>query len=1191
MLSILSIFITLLLTFFGRIFIFVSNSRRNSPICLWFYAAISVILVAESALTPLVVVFCAAMVNVGSVLLLLAVVCCAATEKEFSRDFSLALLNPGFGIFGRRSWTVQGSVSWLPGAIWLLLGVQPSILILQWCGIFHRLARGWFAGLFLLGEGRTSCVSTASGGELRRWPFGAARRLHGQLRQHYLIPGIVERSSVLYTTPEDRNSHGSGPRPGLLFGSGSYCQLGGSSPFRIPRASWIIVNLDLPDSILHIEADLDLPSRASLLLGLTPWSEWASTALILLLRIGLHVSLLVPIFGTPMVIYTPAALFIFHYCKAVLSTIIFLPCCYNAALSISFFREMDTELLSAMENLQFTAEEATAVISEIPVEEEDASLWLVGSVISRKSVTGDSVIRVFRSVWKTKNLLDILELRPNFFPIKPSTVEAKDMILKRRPWSIHNEFFSVKPYVSAWHVDDYDFQLMTIWIRVYRLPLRAMNRDMGLRLGGYVGKVLGVDHRVEGGNMGEFLRILVQFDIWKPLRRCVLLGDSTGKAATPRPLRYERLPEFYFFCGLVGHKLSDCLTKPAAHDDKKLAYGSWLKVQTQQPRTGPRKRSGIEYFADPDMGASDSSPAPQSATQDHQPAVSTPHAAGTCAASAGCDIYDQVLMTDGTTLHADPEGNVNSAVSCATPVCNAPVDLSMPEQVNTGDVSEASHAAEVLRPVLPAVDPDLSLNKQDELVPGQVLPKPTAKPTAVDTEPVPVLPNSTVVGTELLLPKGTVAALCDATQVHPLPAGSIQPVLAISTTPTPSKGDAAPALISAGPIRSSKRAIQGRYEFCHPIQAKRARLPPLSSGTSPIKLVSGKTGMSSIISPTEVAEHTPALVFLCETRLCHSSSSRIKASLGMEGCFTVDFGNGCNGLMLLWNNAINVTLLSYSATHIDATVDSPSGSFRFTGFHGYYIESMKHLNWSLFDTLRQASSLPWLIGGDFNELLCHSEKEGGRRKPRGLIENFRDCLHRNDLFDCKPSSGWFTFTYTNGCHGTIRERLDRFVASPDWLSLYPLFRATSSFTAMSDHCILLMDSDPIVDNGAPRRGGDYFRYDNCWATESACIDKVHTAWSFTAGSTIDKLSAVGGALREWQHDRRKSTTKRIGELQRCGRQANNGQEEGPLVCYSRTPFSDSRTLGAGGKHTIGGRKAHLGATLAHHVQTQCLSVR
>ncbi|KAK8555341.1 hypothetical protein V6N12_009489 [Hibiscus sabdariffa] len=46
-------------------------------------------------------------------------------------------------------------------------------------------------------------------------------------------------------------------------------------------------------------------------------------------------------------------------------------------------------------------------------------------------------------------------------------------------------------------------------------------------------------------------------------------------------------------------------------------------------------------------------------------------------------------------------------------------------------------------------------------------------------------------------------------------------------------------------------------------------------------------------------------------------------------------------------------------------------------------------------------------------------------------------------------------------------------------------------------------------------------------------------------------------------------------------------------CYStpRTPCADSRPLGAGGKRTIGGRKAPLGATPAYHVQTQGPSVR
>ncbi|KAL4297740.1 hypothetical protein GQ457_12G013570 [Hibiscus cannabinus] len=524
------------------------------------------------------------------------------------------------------------------------------------------------------------------------------------------------------------------------------------------------------------------------------------------------------------------------------------------AFSASLFCAMDPELVSALENLQFTEEEATTVVAETSMEQEDSSSWLVGSVITQKPVNGDSVIRVFRSIWKAKNIQEIFELRANFFLVKPSYRDA---------------FFSIKLYNPVWRIDEYDFRLMTIWIRIYRLPLRAMNRDMGLRLGGCVGKVLGVDHRVEGGNIGDFLRILVQVVSRKPLRRCVLLGDSTCKDASPKPLRYERLPEFCYLCGVVGHPLSDCTEKPASFDAKKLPYGNCAEVHLETPTEPPTAK---------------------------------------------------VIA--------------NSSFS-------------------------ASEAVETIA--------------------------------------------ETVVTTEKSLP--------------------------------------------------ARVASETVGKACQDIMAD------------------------------ESALHKPAAV------LQHPEGDKD------TGCFTVDFGNGCNGLMLLWNNEINVNLLSYSATHIDAIVDSPTGSFRFTGFHRYYTESMKHLNWSLFDRLRQASPLPWLVGEDFSELLCHSEKEGGRRKCRGLIENFWECLHRNDLFDCKPSSGWCIFTYSNGSHGTIRERLDHFVASPDW------------------------------------RGGDYFRYDNCWGTESACIDKVHTVWSFTAGSAIDKLSAIGGALRNWQHNRRKSTTKRIGELQ------------------------------------------------------------
>ncbi|KAK8684393.1 hypothetical protein V6N13_040423 [Hibiscus sabdariffa] len=136
--------------------------------------------------------------------------------------------------------------------------------------------------------------------------------------------------------------------------------------------------------------------------------------------------------------------------------------------------------------------------------------------------------------------------------------------------------------------------------------------------------------------------------------------------------------------------------------------------------------------------------------------------------------------------------------------------------------------------------------------------------------------------------------------------------------------------------------------------------------------------------------------------------------------------------------------------------------------------------------------------------------------------------------NCLRVRGWFTWLYTNVSTGdVIQERLDHFVASQDWLSRFPEFRVTTTFTATSDHCILLLDALPTArpDRRHACADSDYFRFEECWSKESACIDRVHSAWMGTTSSTISKLQAVGGALKNWQADRRTSSRRRILELQ------------------------------------------------------------
>ncbi|KAL9678625.1 hypothetical protein QQ045_016473 [Rhodiola kirilowii] len=122
---------------------------------------------------------------------------------------------------------------------------------------------------------------------------------------------------------------------------------------------------------------------------------------------------------------------------------------------------------------------------------------------------------------------------------------------------------------------------------------------------------------------------------------------------------------------------------------------------------------------------------------------------------------------------------------------------------------------------------------------------------------------------------------------------------------------------------------------------------------------------------------SPQIVGMLETKMKATVVEGLKFRLGFHNCFGVDCWGRSGGLALFWYDSVNVEIKNYSHWHIDAVVREKN-EFKLTLFYGDPVVSNRKDSWSLLRRLRSMSNLQWVILGDFNEILCANESQGGR---------------------------------------------------------------------------------------------------------------------------------------------------------------------------------------------------------------------
>lgn len=131
------------------------------------------------------------------------------------------------------------------------------------------------------------------------------------------------------------------------------------------------------------------------------------------------------------------------------------------------------------------------------------------------------------------------------------------------------------------------------------------------------------------------------------------------------------------------------------------------------------------------------------------------------------------------------------------------------------------------------------------------------------------------------------------------------------------------------------------------------------------------------------------------------------------------------------------------------------------GIYDWANRKNKHKILELIRKLKDDSRSPVVIFGDFNEILCHNEKDGGSSRADRDMDAFREFLNDCGLQDIGYRGSTFTWSRGNSPTTMVIERLDKFVACSGWLNVFHSFDVRHFPIYRLDHApIMLSTSRP-----------------------------------------------------------------------------------------------------------------------------------
>ncbi|KAF7128084.1 hypothetical protein RHSIM_Rhsim11G0021600 [Rhododendron simsii] len=195
---------------------------------------------------------------------------------------------------------------------------------------------------------------------------------------------------------------------------------------------------------------------------------------------------------------------------------------------------------------------------------EVGNLCLVGKILNPKPLNSQAITNCFSVAWKTRGSFSVTPWNNNIFLFRFEDPEDRSKVLQNRPWSFMNSLMVLQPLVNGMTILDHVFSTCPFWVQIHGLPVGKMNRANAEIIGRRFQRLLALEGSSDGILLDRsFLRVRVEIDLNNPLpkgfwlrKSSVLLKDLWIS------YKYERLSDFCYGCGRIGHDSRACKFTP-----------------------------------------------------------------------------------------------------------------------------------------------------------------------------------------------------------------------------------------------------------------------------------------------------------------------------------------------------------------------------------------------------------------------------------------------------------------------------------------------------------------------------------------------------------------------------------------------------------------------------------------------------